>query len=456
LPIEMVSLRFYGGVGEIGGNKILLEDGDTRVWLDFGQSFSSGSEYYTDWLKPRGVNGLGDYLEFDLVPKVKGLYSREMLEGSNLCYEEPAFDGVFLSHAHFDHANHIGFIDPAISVYLGAGTKLFVKAMEETGPTRYGEHPYRTFRTGHRIRLNDTEFEPIHVDHSIPGAYGFIIHTSEGSIVYTGDLRVHGPKHQMTEEFFEAAAYVEPIAMITEGTRMEAKSRRRNLSEAHVLQGVKEVCAEASREGKSILYTHGPRDMDRLRTFHSAAESCGRSMVVNTKTAYLLSRLVEDEHLDLPNPAIDDLVSVYYKRKKSGGYDDRDYYLWERPFMGKMVTSEELREKPGDFIVNLDFSSFTELIDIRPEPGSHFIYSMSEPFGEEDIEAQVLQNWLSHFGLKYHQLHASGHISRPELTEAIRAIKPARLFPVHTENPWMFGDIHGNVVQPVVGETYTL
>jgi hypothetical protein len=179
-------------------------------------------------------------------------------------------------------------------------------------------------------------------------------------------------------------------------------------------------------------------------------------MVVNTKTAYLLSRLVEDEHLDLPNPAIDDLVSVYYKRKKSGGYDDRDYYLWERPFMGKMVTSEELREKPGDFIVNLDFSSFTELIDIRPEPGSHFIYSMSEPFGEEDIEAQVLQNWLSHFGLKYHQLHASGHISRPELTEAIRAIKPARLFPVHTENPWMFGDIHGNVVQPVVGETYTL
>jgi mRNA degradation ribonuclease J1/J2 len=81
---------------------------------------------------------------------------------------------------------------------------------------------------------------------------------------------------------------------------------------------------------------------------------------------------------------------------------------------------------------------------------------MSEPFGEEDIEAQVLQNWLSHFGLKYHQLHASGHISRPELTEAIRAIKPARLFPVHTENPWMFNDIHGNVVQPVVGEAYTL
>ena len=27
----MVSLTFYGGVGEIGGNKILLEDGRVRI-----------------------------------------------------------------------------------------------------------------------------------------------------------------------------------------------------------------------------------------------------------------------------------------------------------------------------------------------------------------------------------------------------------------------------------------
>ncbi|GAF95596.1 unnamed protein product, partial [marine sediment metagenome] len=32
----MTSLTFYGGVDEIGGNKILLEDQDTRIFLDFG------------------------------------------------------------------------------------------------------------------------------------------------------------------------------------------------------------------------------------------------------------------------------------------------------------------------------------------------------------------------------------------------------------------------------------
>ena len=33
---RMVSISFYGGVGEIGGNKILLADKDTRILLDFG------------------------------------------------------------------------------------------------------------------------------------------------------------------------------------------------------------------------------------------------------------------------------------------------------------------------------------------------------------------------------------------------------------------------------------
>ena len=35
---SVTSLTFYGGVNEIGGNKILLEDKDTRVFLDFGKS----------------------------------------------------------------------------------------------------------------------------------------------------------------------------------------------------------------------------------------------------------------------------------------------------------------------------------------------------------------------------------------------------------------------------------
>lgn len=35
-----VTITCYGGVGEIGGNKILITDKDTKVFLDFGLIFS--------------------------------------------------------------------------------------------------------------------------------------------------------------------------------------------------------------------------------------------------------------------------------------------------------------------------------------------------------------------------------------------------------------------------------
>jgi mRNA degradation ribonuclease J1/J2 len=41
----MISLTFYGGAGEIGGNKILLESGGAKVYLDFGESFDFGEDY---------------------------------------------------------------------------------------------------------------------------------------------------------------------------------------------------------------------------------------------------------------------------------------------------------------------------------------------------------------------------------------------------------------------------
>jgi len=41
----MTSLTFYGGVNKIGCNKILLQDKDTNVFLDFGMSFGKRGKY---------------------------------------------------------------------------------------------------------------------------------------------------------------------------------------------------------------------------------------------------------------------------------------------------------------------------------------------------------------------------------------------------------------------------
>lgn len=450
-----MSLGFFGGVDEIGGNKILLEDGETRVWLDFGQSFDMGTEYYINWLQPRRSNGLRDYFEFGLLPKVEGLYSEDMLCKTDLGYCEVDFDGVFVTHAHADHVNHLKFVDKCIPVFLGKGTRFFMEAMEKTSTfADYGTHDYRGFRTGDVIDVGSLEVQPIHVDHSIPAAYGYIIHTSENTIVYTGDMRVHGTRGEMTKEFLQLAREAEPDVMICEGTRMVRSGKRKHLSEPEVAAGVREVCAEANREGKSVIFTQPSRDVDRWRTFYDAAVDCGRVLVIHPKTALLLERLQEDEHLSMPDPLTDDWIRVYYKRKKSGTYAEKDYYVWERKYLDRLVTAEELRRFPKRYLVNLDFYSFSELIDIRPEAGSHFIYSMSEPFTDEDLEEKVLQNWLSHFGLKYHQLHASGHMSRADLRDALEIVNPGKVFPVHTEGAERFKEIYGKVVPPVKGKTY--
>jgi ribonuclease J len=450
----VVKLTFYGGIGEIGGNKILLEDRGTRVFFDFGQSFSFGGDYFTGWLAPRAVNGLGDYFEFGLLPRIKGLYAQDLLASTGLAYVKPKFDAVFLSHAHFDHVHHIQFLDPEIPVFLGAGTKLFLECMEVTSSScRYGSHRYKTFRTGDRIRVGDITVEPVHVDHSIPAAYGFLIHTSGGTVVYTGDLRVHGPRRDMTEEFAAKAEECEPTALICEGTRMVKTERRKNYSEQEVESLASKI---ASSTDKAVFATHYSRDMDRLRSFYNAAEKSGRKIAVSPKTAHLLNRLIEDTHLSFPDPLRDDSVLVYYKRKKSGKLDDMDYYVWERCFMDKMVGHDFVRNHQRELIMDLDFYQFTELVDIRPERGGHFIHSMSEPFSEEDLEDDVMHNWLKHFGLQFHQLHASGHLNKDQLGALISEIKPKSIFPVHTENPQLFTKTSKDVKIAKVGKACTL
>src|SRR5271157_2398541 len=112
----MVSITCYGGANEIGGNKILLEDKGVKLYLDFGQGFSFGEDYFYEYLAPRTVNGLEVYFEFDMLPKIHGLYDKNQLSKSNLKYRKPDVDAVLISHSHADHIGHLGFLDEDIPV----------------------------------------------------------------------------------------------------------------------------------------------------------------------------------------------------------------------------------------------------------------------------------------------------------------------------------------------------
>jgi ribonuclease J len=214
LEVLTIEGQVLWGVSEIGGNKILLEDCDTRVFLDFGMSFSDRAKFYHEpYLSPKDERGL---LEFGILPDLKSIY----------CFDESeaAIDAVILSHSHSDHASCIPFLKRMIPVYCGQTTASLLRSLSEVRIKSFEpnirELKINTFRTGDKIRIGSLEIEPIHVDHSVPAAYGFIIHTSEGTVVYTGDLRVHGTKAQMTLDFAKRVEEAKPAVMICDGTNI--------------------------------------------------------------------------------------------------------------------------------------------------------------------------------------------------------------------------------------------
>jgi ribonuclease J len=470
----MTSLTLYGGVNEIGGNKILLEDKGVRLFFDFGQSFSFGNDYCYDYLNPRERIGLLDYFEFGMLPKIEGIYSEKMLSNcSALSYSKPKIDGVFISHCHSDHINHIRFLDPKIPVYVGHGTKTIMEASQKTSPTfsNYGKegHDFRLFKTGDKVKVKHLVIEPIHVDHSIPGAYGFIIHTSKGNIIYSGDLRLHGPMGSMTKEFIKKAKEANPIAMLSEGTRVtDYDPEAPNTSEALVQKEATKIIDNAEH---IVFADTAIRNIDRIMAFYNAAKANKKTLVIDAKMAYMLDML--KSKMDVPDVMKDKNIKIYFRAMGKCTYNEKEYGLWERPYMQNMVTSDWVRKNQDNVVMAFNLFKMFELVSIRPKKNSDYIYSMSEHFleGEENVEALTIRkNWMDHFKFRMpeknyaeiehedgtkepvpiHKLHASGHMPKDDVMNMIKEINPDILIPIHTQNPKTFCQFHKRVVLPEI------
>jgi ribonuclease J len=420
---DETTLAFYGGVNEIGGNKILLKDRDTRIFLDFGMSFGGKKQFYSPpFLSPKSERSLQ---ELGILPKLDGVYRFDK--------KPPKVDAIFISHSHLDHSAYLSFIKREIPVYCGETTQLILKTLSEMRRADLEfdveDIAFKTFRTGGKITVGDLEIEPVHVDHSVPGAYGFVIHTSSGSVVYTGDLRVHGAKSEMTRDFVQKAKAAEPVAIVTEATNMIGASVS---SESEVESKLSSIVGEADG---IVLAEFAYADVDRLNSFFRVAKKSGRCLAVSLKQAYLLNALKNDAGLHVPD-LNDDNVLIFRKSKKT-------YDKWERQIMeqheNKLVDVFEVSKQQCKMVLALSFYDLEELVEIRPEAGSCYVLSASEPFNEEmELDFEKLVKWLSHYGLPQYHVHVSGHIMPLQLKAALKEINAAKMFPVHTENAGLF------------------
>jgi ribonuclease J len=448
-----LELIFYGGVGEIGGNKILVADEGTKVFLDFGQNFEKESNYFHyPYLAPREEKHL---TSLGILPDIPGVYK---------CDEEACHDiaGVLVSHAHADHTNYIRYLKTDIDVYCSELSKGMIIARELSKPMFPSKYAIAklTKREGERVNykvnslemskgtgIGDFKVTPFETDHSVLGSCGYLITSSGGSVVYTGDLRFHGARKEASWRFVEEAAELKPDVLIIEGTNIvDAKVS----TEQDVFTRSEELISSSKH---MVMVSLSMVDIDRLKTFHSIAKKVQRKLVVPIKLAFILNRLRLENAVDLNSPDI-----YIYRRQKA------TVYSWEREILDKYPNvrgCEDIEKEQDNVLMVAYFHDMNEMCEIKPRTGSLFIESQSEPFNEEmELDHKRLLNWLECYGLPLLNIHSSGHAFPHHLKEAIRKISPKKTFLIHTERPELYARYINNlpteIITPSLGTKYEI
>lgn len=488
----MTQLVLHGGAGEIGGSKIFLKDEETSIFLDFGKSFSGDGVFYDTFLQPRSFALIDEYIRFGLLPEIAGLYREDYLKHTNaknpLCGNEgqASVDGVLISHAHLDHIGLIPYLRPDIQLIGSDITFTILDYLDNTTsgdrsqfcayypsfelvPMKRGEGMKRATKADLKNEKIEREFIKLDksksytignievhgypVDHSLAGAYGYILKTSMGNIAYTGDLRFHGYDGSTTENFVNVLKDEEIKILLCEGTRIQETP---GITESSLETSIRKVIDDT----KHLVLCYYPfRDTNRILSFSKAAAACGRRFLINPKQAYFIHQLTQHTGLTLPDMKNLEILlprkgwgiwsdTTYDEKTRKGDYT-RSYPKVINEFLENkdVVTPQEVASSQNEYVVTCSFYELNLLHDLLPKEGSKFIWSRSDPFDEEgEIEYNRVQAWLDYFNLgEPLHMHCSGHLSGTEIASLIEKVNPEILVPIHTEHPEKFKEFHNDV-----------
>ncbi|MHA1563253.1 MAG: MBL fold metallo-hydrolase [Promethearchaeota archaeon] len=519
------SISFFGGVNEIGGTKIALVSGNGKgILLDFGWSFKISHEYLHSFLTLRKHQRLLDGIFIGDLPKplgvLKGIYREDLYENiEKECRNQGILEGkptepefieeILISHAHSDHIGDIKFLHPSIKLVCSNSTKFVLEQFEQTTKSnslfsnilsikKSGSksknkilREIKSLNSGESVicAQNGFSVKLFEIDHSLPGASAYLIQDTitKKKIVYTGDIRKHGPLKEKSEEFIKMAKDFQPDVLICEGTRVDRDEDRNEYpSEQEVGKKLTQIFQDVQKKDptKLIMFDCSLRDIWRLQTFYDSCKNAGKKLVLSVKSYDLLKICIEVgiiKNVDLGE------ILVFLSKKSSGTYIAKDYskspayvnilkkkeedcldakHVYEKLDMEKpfLIKAEDIRKNSGNFVLQMSFYSLNDLFDINPTAGSYFIISRSEPFDDEgDVEDRKLKNWFQLFKIpesNISQVHCSGHMRRDELIEMIKEIHPKIIFPIHTKSAHFFTEMNLpkdiEVIEPQKGKKYLL
>ena len=454
MPVRFTA---YGGAGEIGGNKLLLEDGDWQLLFDFGMSFGALGTYFEEFLRPRTVRGLSDYLLTGLLPPLEGLYRHDLnalpehaaiwerLRGHPGYRDDVNPRAVLLSHAHADHVGYVSLLRPDIPVITGALSAVIAKAMQDGGPSTDDSQTVflrpRTPRDGLLVTDPKTPFQQrpwaiLDGNAWTPDAAAYWSRRyaksgpePEGTPVATGLTEIDGHRfrafpvdHSIPGAHGFAVETSAGWVGYSGDIRMHGRHADRTWAFAHQLakldlvalicegtqaarprgaseSDVRTSAVDRVRQTEGLVVADfGPRNIERLETFLVAARHANRQLVVLMKDALLL-KAMHTVNPATPIPSIADGLLIFDDRRTtSTAWQDEI----SDEFANALVPPSAIRANPGDFALCLSFFDVTRLLDLGEMSSGAWIYSSSEPYDEESqLDMRRLHNWTRLLGLDF-------------------------------------------------------
>jgi len=413
-------ITIYRGTKEIGGTLIELRTNATRILIDAGYPLFLNNDPIDDNIAKLPYTEL---LALGVLPRIAGLYA----------WDHAGFDAVVISHAHLDHYGLVKYINPAIPVYISAGTERLIRVSQRFKLYGRFDSEVRRFRMYRSFKISDVELRPFLMDHSAFDAAAFEINVEGKTVTYSGDFRGHGRKPMCLDRFI-AEAKKRPDVLLVEGS-MIGRTDEQTMTEENLEDAVVERMRGVDAP---LLFQCSSQNIDRLVSLYKASLRLKRIFVVDIYTANVLYELRQLKN-KLPYPSPDYRnIKVFFPHRLTQRIFDEIGEEYARRFSQYRISRERMNEEQNHIIMTCRPSMRIDIQRCRVRDGV-FLYSLWRGYRDEAYQ-QTFEESLAKAGFSLESLHTSGHATIADIKRVINGLDPKKLIPIHTMHPDAFGD----------------
>jgi ribonuclease J len=435
-----MKLTIHRGTHDIGGNCVEISDGtgSSRIILDVGMPLfdPDGNPHDTAALRKKSKQEL---LEAGILPRIPGLFE-----------DGPRADAILLSHAHEDHTGLIRHSHPGIPIYASRGTSKMMEAGSKFAQQpRLPKERYRQLDSQMPVEIGAFKVTAYSVDHSIFGAQAFLIQADGASILYSGDLRLHGRKPGMHRALIEAVSGRSIDVLLMEGTHIGHPGYRGQ--NEYALED--EIADHIKSAPGLVLASFSPQHVDRLVGFYKATIKSGRTFIADAYTAYVMHLIASET--SIPRPESTEQVRIFLPKFFEETYRRKRLDRFHALISPARIGMEEIRSNASRFVMIFRPSMLECDFGGRLPDASRCLYSRWTGYLKRP-EWQVTRSKLEDAKGDLIEVHTSGHIYADDIVALVEAIHAVTVIPIHTAEPERFRQRTANARLLNDGETLTI